>query len=104
MGHFEPPPEPPRGSVAKRLQHAIRRGDITLNTTPDNITMFLCVLLAPHFGQRASLTQAQHPTQPLTLWISEPKTTNTAPPGIDRPRLTDDGGLRHRMPSHPVWG
>ena len=49
-------PEHTRGSAAKHLLDAINRGDIQRHTTPDNIAMFIAVLLAPIHGQAANLT------------------------------------------------
>ena len=71
-------PEPPRGSVARRLQHAINHGNYNPDLLDAGCLAFIVILLAPHFGQRATLTTTK-------LAVSEPKTTNTAPPTPCKP-------------------
>ena len=82
--------EQPRGSVARRLQHAINHGNYNPDLLDAGTLSFIVILLAPHYGQRATLT--------TKLAVSEPKTTNTAPPTPTKPHPTDDVGL----PSHTI--
>ena len=88
--------EQPRGSVAKRLQESIRRGDITLNTTPDNIIMFVAVLLGPVHGRNTAIVhshQHQHHQRRLTLFVKDRPDDDMAPPGSLQTRQADAGGL-----------
>ena len=67
--------EQPRGSAAYRLQHAINHGNITLNTTPDHIAMFIAVLLAPIHGHDAAIGQTHHgdPTKRRNRLYTKPR-------------------------------
>ena len=99
MNHPDGPPptttEQPRGSVARRLQHAITHGNYNPDLLDTATLSFILCLLAPHYGKTAAIAPSHHhdkQQQRLTLYVKH-RPDNTAPPGIDRPRLTDDGGL-----------
>ena len=95
MNHPDGPPptttEQPRGSAAYRVQESIRRGDIAINTCPDNIVQFIAVLIGPTLGYDTTLYDDQ--TQRPTLHVSRKYTRyGTAQP--TKPDPTDAGGIR----------
>lgn len=88
------PDGPPRGSVAKHLQHACRNGDLNPDTIPTSCLTFIAVLLAPIHGHNAAVATSHHHDKQqsrLTLYVKD--RPDTAPPTPSKPPPTDAGGL-----------
>ena len=86
--------EPPRGSAARQLQHAITTGGINPDLLDTATLAFVVVLLAPHYGKTAAIAPSHHRQQHqqrLTLYVKD--RPDMAPPAGNDTDPTDAGGL-----------
>ena len=73
--------EQPRGSVAYRLQHACRNGDLNPDAIPTGCLAFVLTLLAPVHNKTAAIATSHHQHTPrTTLYVKDRGQYGTADP------------------------